>query len=183
MHDIITKGWIRKRFIDSIRENRYLTRYGRKKVDTLYAGLVQIKTGDTTYRDLSASLTEMSEQEKLYSVIHRYVKERFRSIYSELNSKEDQEIFIQDLTREVQAKGIITGPVPHIVFEEIILDIRKESFYLNNLLPHIIVSRDSKVREDFLINSGLDRFYVEELEKDYFDMNQIEWNILEDIRK
>ena len=181
--DGIKEDLFRELFIDSIRENRYLTRYGRKKVDTLYAGLVQIKTGDTTYRDLSASLTEMSEQEKLYSVIHRYVKDRFRSIYSELNSKEDQEIFIQDLTREVQAKGIITGPVPHSVFEEIILDIRKESFYLNNLLPHIIVSRDSKVREDFLLNSGLDRFYVEELEKDYFDMNQIEWNILEDIRK
>lgn len=181
--DGIKEDLFRELFIDSIRENRYLTRYGRKKVDTLYAGLVQIKTGDTTYRDLSASLTEMSEQEKLYSVIHRYVKDRFRSIYSELNSKEDQEIFIQDLTREVQSKGIIKGPVPHSVFEEIILDIRKESFYLNNLLPHIIVSRDSKVREDFLINSGLDRFYVEELEKDYFDMNQIEWNILEDIRK
>jgi uncharacterized protein (TIGR04442 family) len=39
------------------------------------------------------------------------------------------------------------------------------------------------VREDFLTNSGLDRFYVEEIEKDYFDMNQIEKNILEEIRK
>jgi uncharacterized protein (TIGR04442 family) len=69
------------------------------------------------------------------------------------------------------------------VFEEIILDIRKESFYLNNLLPHIIVSRDNRVREDFLLNSGLDRFYVEELEKDYFDMNKIEQNILEELRR
>ncbi|HAK60128.1 MAG TPA: TIGR04442 family protein [Nitrospiraceae bacterium] len=181
--DLIKDGLFRDLFIDSIRENRYLTRYGRKKVDTLHTGLVQIKTGDTTYRDLSNALTELSEQEKLYTIIHRYVKDRFRSIYSELNSKEDQEIFIQDLTREIQSKGIIDGPVPHTVFEEIILDIRKESFYLNNLLPHIIVSRDSKVREDFLMNSGLDRFYVEELEKDYFDMNQIEKNILEELRK
>jgi len=69
------------------------------------------------------------------------------------------------------------------VFEEIILDIRKESFYLNNLLPHIIVSRDNRVREDFLVNSGLDRFYVEELEKDYFQLNRIENDILEEIRK
>jgi uncharacterized protein (TIGR04442 family) len=77
----------------------------------------------------------------------------------------------------------VQGPIPHGVFEEILLDIRKESFYLNNLLPHIIISRDSRVREDFLMNSGLDRFYVEEIEKDYFDMNQIEKNILEEIRK
>ena len=42
---------------------------------------------------------------------------------------------------------------------------------------------DQNVREDFLVNSGLDRFYVEELEKDYFQLNRIENDILEEIRK
>jgi uncharacterized protein (TIGR04442 family) len=170
-------------FIDCLKENRYLTRYGRKKVDTLYHGLMQIKSGDTTYRQLASSLTKINKDDKLYTTIHRYIKDRFKSIYAEMNSKEDQEIFIQDLNREIQSRGIVQGPIPHIVFEEIILDIRKESFYLNNLLPHIIISRDNNVREDFLMNSGLDRFYVEELEKDYFQMNRIENDILEEIRK
>ncbi len=170
-------------FIDNLLTNRYLTRYGRKKVDLLNRGLLQIKSGDTTYRELSATLSNINEVDRLYTSIHRYIKDRFKSIYAELNSKEDQEIFIQDLNREIQSKGIVQTPVPHSVFEEIILDIRKESFYLNNLLPHIIVSRDNRVREDFLLNSGLDRFYIEELEKDYFDMNRIEQNILEEIRK
>jgi uncharacterized protein (TIGR04442 family) len=181
--DEISGDLFRDLFIGTLRDNRYLTRYGRKKVDILYLGLKQIKSGDTTYRDLSASITKINDDDKMYVTIHRYIKDRFKSIYAELNSKEDQEIFIQDLNREIQSKGIIQGPVPHNVFDEIILDIRKESFYLNNLLPHIIVSRDNRVREDFLINSGLDRFYVEELEKDYFDMNKIEQNILEEIRK
>ena len=136
-----------------------------------------------TYRELVAALAKINDDDTMYTSIHHYIKDRFKSIYAELNSKEDQEIFIQDLNREIQAKGIVRGPMPHSVFEEIILDIRKESFYLNNLLPHIIVSRDHRVREDFLTNSGLDRFYVEELEKDYFDMNKIEQNILEEIRK
>jgi len=173
----------REIFIDPLRGNSYLTRYGRKKVDALFQGLMRIKSGDTTYRELAASITKINEEDKLYTAIHRYIKDRFKSIYSELNSKEDQEIFIQDLNREIQSKSIVQRPVPHSVFEEIILDIRKESFYLNNLLPHIIVSRDGRVREDFLQNSGLDRFYVEELEKDYFDMNKIENNILEEIRR
>jgi len=181
--DQIGPDLFRELFIDPLRGNRYLTRYGRKKVDTLFQGLMQIKTGDTTYRDLATSITRVNKDDKLYTSIHRYIKERFRSIYAELNTKEDQEIFIQDLNREIQAKGIVSGPVPHSVFEEILLDIRKESFYLNNLLPHIIVSRDGHVREDFLQNSGLDRFYVEELEKDYFDMNRIDTNIIEEIRK
>jgi len=181
--DQIEADLFREIFIDPLRGNRYLTRYGRKKVDLLFQGLMRIKSGDTTYRELAASIATINEEDKLYTAIHRYIKDRFKSIYSELNSKEDQEIFIQDLNREIQSKSIVQGPVPHSVFEEIILDIRKESFYLNNLLPHIIVSRDSRVREDFLMNSGLDRFYVEELEKDYFEMNKIEQNILEEIRK
>lgn len=181
--DTINPDIFRELYVDGLKENRYLTRYGRKKIECLYRGLLQIKSGDTTYRDLSASIIKINEDEKLYTTIHRYVKDRFKSIYSELNSKEDQEIFIQDLNREVQSKGIVAASVPHTVFEEIILDIRKESFYLNNLLPHIIVSRDNRVREDFLMNSGLDRFYVEELEKDYFIMNQIDKNILDEIRK
>ncbi len=181
--DEINANLFRELFIVTLRNNRYLTRYGRKKVDMLHVGLQQIKSGDTTYRDLSASISKINDDDKLYMAIHRYIKDRFKSIYAELNSKEDQEIFIQDLNREIQSKGILQGPVPHKVFDEIILDIRKESFYLNNLLPHIIVSRDNMVREDFLINSGLDRFYVEELEKDYFDMNKIERDIIEEIRK
>lgn len=181
--DKINPDLFRELFIDCLRVNRYLTRYGRKKVDTLYHGLLQIKSGDTTYRQLASSLAKITKDDKLYTTIHRYIKDRFKSIYAEMNSREDQEIFIQDLNREIQSRGIVQGPIPHIVFEEIILDIRKESFYLNNLLPHIIVSRDNHVREDFLMNSGLDRFYVEELEKDYFQLNEIENEILEEIRK
>ena len=48
----------------------------------------------------------------MYTAIHRYIKDRFKSIYAELNSKEDQEIFIQDLNREIQSKGIVAGPGP-----------------------------------------------------------------------
>lgn len=178
----VQQGLFHVLFFADLRDNHYLTRYGRKKVDTLYQGLNKIKSGDTTYRDLAASIAAINAEEKTYTAIHRYIKDRFRSIYAELNSKEDQEIFIQDLNREIQARGLIKGPIPHHIYEEIILDIRKESFYLNNLLPHIIVSRDSRVREDFLSNSGLDRFYVEELERDYFEMNQIDTLILEEIR-
>jgi uncharacterized protein (TIGR04442 family) len=181
--DAIDPTLFRELFFDNLQENRYLTRYGRKKIDTLYTGLLQVKSGDTTYRDLAGTINTLNEAANLYTAIHRYIKERFRSIYAELNSKEDQEIFIQDLNRELQSKGIVETPVPHAIFEEIILDIRKESFYLNNLLPHIIISRDNRVREDFLMNSGLDRFYVEELEKDYFAMNQIDRGILEEIRR
>jgi uncharacterized protein (TIGR04442 family) len=180
--DKVRAGLFHELFIADLKDNRYLTRYGRKKVEALYQGLEKLRAGDTTYRELAATLSAVNNEERTYSAIHRYIKDRFKSIYAELNSKEDQEIFIQDLNREVQARGLVKSAVPHYIYEDIILDIRKESFYLNNLLPHIIVSRDNRLREDFLANSGLDRFYVESLERDYFDMNQIDSYILEEIR-
>ena len=65
----------------------------------LHEGLVKIKTGDTTYRDLAQAISAINAEDRMYATIHRYIKERFKSIYAELNSKEDQEIFIQDLNR------------------------------------------------------------------------------------
>jgi uncharacterized protein (TIGR04442 family) len=127
--DAISTDIFQELFIECVRNNRYLTRYGRKKIDKLFRGLLQIKSGDSTYRELASTIQKIREDERLYALIHSYVKDRFRSIYAELNSKEDQEIFIQDLNREIQAKGIVQCPVPHEVFEEIILDFRKESFY------------------------------------------------------
>jgi uncharacterized protein (TIGR04442 family) len=63
------------------------------------------------------------------------------------------------------------------------VNIKKEAIYLHNLLPKIIAERDSSLREDFLDNSGLDRFYVEELEREYFELNDLNMDDLYLIRK
>src|SRR3990172_6848357 len=54
--DQIGQDLFRDIFIDPLRENHYITRYGRKKVDMLFQGLLQIKAGDTTYRELAPSI-------------------------------------------------------------------------------------------------------------------------------
>ena len=51
------------------------------------------------------------------------------------------------------------------------------------LLPKIVAERDVALREDFLDNSGLDRFYVEELEREYFELNSLDMEDLYLIRK
>ena len=63
------------------------------------------------------------------------------------------------------------------------VNIKKEAVYLHNLLPPIIANRDIALREDFLENSGLDRFYVEELEREYFELNNLDLEDLYQIRK
>ncbi|HEY5973378.1 MAG TPA: hypothetical protein VIU41_01430, partial [Geobacteraceae bacterium] len=55
--------------------------------------------------------------------------------------------------------------------------------YLHNLLPQIIAEKNTALREDFLENSGLDRFYVEDLEREYFELNDLPLEDLYKIRK
>jgi uncharacterized protein (TIGR04442 family) len=50
-------------------------------------------------------------------------------------------------------------------------------------LPQIIAERNIGLREDFLDNSGLDRFYVEELERNYYEKNGLDIAELYQIRK
>ena len=66
--------------------------------------------------------------------------------------------------------------------EEVITKIRLEAFYINQLLPRIIDEQDARLRHDFLFNSGLDRFQVEELESEYFEMRAFPPQLLETIR-
>jgi len=69
------------------------------------------------------------------------------------------------------------------LLEEVITKIRLEAFYINQLLPRIIEEQDAKIRNDFLSNSGLDRFQVEELESEYFEMRAFPQQLLDAVRR
>ena len=75
------------------------------------------------------------------------------------------------------------GEIPPALFRDVVVNIKKEAVYLHNLLPKIVAERDVALREDFLDNSGLDRFYVEELEREYFELNNLDMEALYQIRK
>ncbi len=88
-----------------------------------------------------------------------------------------------EITEELRNKGLLTGEVPQSLFRDVVVNIKKEAIYLHNLLPRIVAERDVALREDFLDNSGLDRFYVEELEREYFELNHLDLEALYQIRK
>jgi uncharacterized protein (TIGR04442 family) len=79
--------------------------------------------------------------------------------------------------RELQ--DVVTEPL----LEEVITKIRLEAFYINQLLPRIIDEQDAQLRSDFLSNSGLDRFQIEELETEYFEMRAFPPQLLQVIQQ
>jgi uncharacterized protein (TIGR04442 family) len=166
--DDLEEGLFDSIFIKDMLSNRYITNYGKKKLKVFSSGLGRISTGDASLRDVVAGLRMVADEERLYWQIHSALKEKLRSFYPSIDSSEGREEIRRDIEKELQEKGV-SLKVPGKLFEKALLDLKKESFYINNVLPHVIKSTDTALREDFLANSGLDRFYIEGLEKEYFE--------------
>ena len=112
--------------------------------------------------------------------MHSALKERMRSFFPGLDTKKGRDKIREDIVREIAEKGV-QRDVPKKLFDKVFLDLRKESFYLNHLLPLVIQQKDITLREDFLNNSGLDRFYIETLEKEYFGKRKLDPTLLDSL--
>lgn len=165
-------------FIKELLGNKYITGYGRRKISAISRGIKKISAGDASLRDVVGEVKGIADEERLYRLVHTALKERMRSFFPGLDTKKGREKIREDIARELSEKGA-AGEVPGKLFDKVFIDLRKESFYLNHLLPLILQTRDTTLREDFLNNSGLDRFYIETLEKEYFDKQKIDHSLFE----
>jgi uncharacterized protein (TIGR04442 family) len=181
----LQEGLFEELFIRGIQENKYLGRYGRKKVDTLVQGLHLIGDNRASTTGVLNQLLAIDEEERVFILLLDHVRERIRNFYSKYATRADQEALKKEVLDELRHKRLIPADddIPDPLFHETILTIKKEAVYLHNLLPRIIAEKNVALREDFLENSGLDRFYVEELEREYYDLNQLNLEELYHIRK
>ena len=178
----LVKGLFDKLFFHDIFVNRYLGRFGRYKLSCLKQGLEEIAAGVSTVKRLTAELKIIDSEEKLYNTVLSYAKERIRTRYSRYSTKEEQEELLHELNDELLIRGIISKPLDSEMFQTVIHNIKKEAVYLRQLLPKIITDNDIDLRNDFLANSGLDYFYIEELEREYFQLNQLDPEHLQRLR-
>ncbi len=169
-------------FIRELLNNKYITGYGRRKINAISKGIRKISAGDASLKDIITELNMIADGEILYRHVHAALKERMRSFFPGLDTKKGRDKIREDIARELAEKGIVSD-VSNRLFDKVFLDLRKESFYLNHLLPLIIHNKDTALREDFLNNSGLDRFYVEVIEKEYFEKRILDVSLLELIRE
>ena len=181
--DSLRPGLFSELFIDGVLDNKYLGSYGRRKLTTLVKGMEEIESGYTDSSVVLEQLKAIDIEEQLFLVLIRHVRERIRNFYSQFSTRADQLNLKKEVTEELLAKKLIKGEINSELFSETILAIQKEAIYLHNLLPQIIAEKDIALREDFLDNSGLDRFYVEELELEYFELNGLPLDELYQIRK
>lgn len=172
--DSIQPGLFEDLFLKRLFENRYLGKYGREKISTLARGLRMIEENRMSTDALLKQLNDIDAEESLFRLLRDSVRERIRNFYSRYSTRAHQEELKQEVAEELRAKKLYSGEIPADLFHETILSIKKEAMYLHTILPAIIDERNLSLREDFLDNSGLDRFFVEELEREYCAMNCID---------
>ncbi|HMK49126.1 MAG TPA: TIGR04442 family protein [Thermodesulfovibrionales bacterium] len=165
-------------FIRTLLSNKYITAYGRRKIQAISKGIRKIHEGDASLREVIAEIRLITDEEKLYRRVQSALKERMRSFFPGLDTKKGRDKIREDIAREISEKGIARD-ITKRLFEKVFLDLRKESFYLNHILPLVIQNKDVSLREDFLNNSGLDRFYLETLEKEYFEQRHLDSSLLD----
>jgi len=179
----LSTGLFASLFFGDILTNKYISNYGRKKIMALRDGLAAIIADRQTVQQLLQTMRDLDAQENLYNLLLSHIKERISKFYSLYNSRAEQEALLAEVSDELHNKGLLSAPIPTQLFRDVVVNIKTEAIYLHNLLPQIVANRDTALREDFLENSGLDRFYVEELEREYFEINELAIDDLYLIRK
>ena len=145
-------------------------------------GIDNVQNGEASYKDVIVELKALADEERLYTEIHAALKERMRSFFPGLELKTVRNQIREDIANDLTERGI-TDKIPPKLFEKVFIDLRKESVYLNQILPEVIQKGDCALREDFLDNSGLDLFYLESLEQEYFQEKNLDISILDSIRE
>lgn len=182
----LRRGLFQQLFIDPVVNNEYALAYGKKKLYALTLGLISIENNEESIAGVAQSISSINRSERAYFAVYNVARRRMANFYLELNTTEGRETFRREIRAEIahdeelrELQESITEPL----LEDVITKIRLEAFYINQLLPRIIEEQDAKLRNDFLSNSGLDRFQIEELEHEYFDMRAFPPQLLETIQR
>jgi len=182
----LRRGLFQQLFVDPIMSNEYALSYGKKKLYALTLGLISMDNNEMSIADVTESIAAINANERAYFAVYNLARKRMSNFYLELNTAEGRETFRREIKAEIahdeplrELQDFITDSL----LEEVITKIRLEAFYINQLLPKIIEEQDAKLRSDFLSNSGLDLFQIEELESEYFEMRAYPPQLLDTVRR
>ena len=163
----LRRGLFQQLFIDPIVANEYVLSYGKKKLYALTLGMISLENNEASIADVTKSIASINRIERAYFAAYNLARRRMANFYLELNTPEGRETFRREIKAEIgldEELSEVQDVITESLLEEVITKIRLEAFYINQLLPRIIEEQDAKLRNDFLSNSGLDRFQIEDLD-------------------
>jgi uncharacterized protein (TIGR04442 family) len=182
----LRRGLFQQLFIDPVVNNEYALAYGKKKLYALTLGMMSIENNEQSLADVVQAIASLNRHERAYFAAYKLARRRMANFYLELNTAEGRDTFRREIRAEITHDPELRELQEYMtegLLEEVITKIRLEAFYINQLLPRIVEEQDARLRNDFLSNSGLDRFQVEELEAEYFEMRAFPPQLLDVIQR
>ena len=148
-------------------QNEYALRYGLRKVMSLYAGIERLERGEQTVLEISKQIEGLALEETIHGELYQAIRGRLKQFYFNLSNPAHLRVLKKEVEGELRKKSILDGDLPPGAFEAALEEVQRETEYVSNLLPRIVESEDSELREEFFKASGLDRYRLEELERQY----------------
>jgi len=185
-------GFFNRLFVDDLLKSSLLDSYGRRKVKELVDGLAGINTikmqkSDMKVFDLQAvqgiitRLQQLENEERLFMVLAEIVAEQSKQNLAAMSTPQGREVIQRVTTIELRKRHAIEGEIPESLFQKAFELVKLEAIYSNAILPQVIRGNKA-LRQDFIKKSGLDLFYIEDLESQYCDRNGIAFGTLEQLR-
>ncbi|GAB4432843.1 MAG: TIGR04442 family protein [bacterium] len=155
-------------FFEDIYNDPYLTTFGRKRINFLENQIPLISMDESMLVPSYYALKGFMTDEVIFYKVIKIIKEEYWEVFSLWGEKDmEMEYYISKV--EEKLKEDIGGEVyiSKQLWQDIFWHIKKEVFFITQILPRLSDDKEQKLKEDFIANSGMDRFYIEELEKAY----------------
>ncbi len=171
-------------FIDSIVKDRYLTDFGRRKIFIVFQGLKEVDDHRLTLQEVANQVRQVNTEALIYRQTHHQLKRYLKQFIKPAQPEELAHLRDQ-LSQELQHRGLIPAPIPEAIFHKIVRDLNREAIYFYEVLPTLVASPDGAEgrRDAYLTSSGVDRYDLEELEREYFQHHRLDETLLQTLQR
>lgn len=164
----LKNGFFNQLFLNDIYKDPYLTFFGRKRLEFLEKQIPLIAMDEGMLLPSVFALKSLMQDEVYFYKIIKIIKDEFWEVFSLWGEKDvDMEYYTAKVTEKLSAEVGGDVYISKHLWQEIFWHIKKEVFLITQVLPKMIEEGKKELKEDFILNSGMDRFYVEEVERAY----------------
>jgi len=173
--ETLEAGLLERLVVDEALKNPYALGYGKRKLSVLLAGLQRVERGEQTCAEVAARVERLAKEEQLHERLYGGIRRRLKQFYFNLSNPAHVRLLQADLEAETLKQGHwADGSLPPGAFDAALEQVQRETEYLNNIYPKILAGADPAIRDQFLSESNLDLYKVEELEREYRQAHGLE---------
>lgn len=161
----IKPGLFKELLLDDLLLSDLPGRMGRKRLTNLLDGLESLSRGTGTIQDIQQRLERVEREEQILVNVVTSIQEAIGNRYGLLAGDGERDTIKRIVSIELRHKRLLNGDIPDNLFDVGLRLAKSSLMYMNTLLPIIVAQSDSRLRDEFIRDSGLDRLLVEELEE------------------